>query len=68
MHLSRDYPIAPNPSFPRRRESIMAFVDSRLLGNDGLNGFLMSKYACSWRIYFLISYYIYSKFSAFVSP
>jgi hypothetical protein len=28
-------------SFPRRRESMVALVDSRLRGNDGLNGYYL---------------------------
>jgi hypothetical protein len=36
--INRDCSLAKMLSFPRRRESTVAFVDSRLRGNDGFDG------------------------------
>ena len=43
--ISQDCPSAPILSFPRRRESIVALVDSRLRGNDGLHSAVWQLYS-----------------------
>ena len=43
--ISQDCPSAPILSSPRRRESIVALVDSRLRGNDGLQSTVWQLYS-----------------------
>jgi histidinol-phosphate aminotransferase len=50
--MSQDCPSAPILSFPRRRESIVALVDSRLRGNDGSHdGSNDGSFSVVWQLY-----------------
>jgi histidinol-phosphate aminotransferase len=50
--MSQDCPSAPILSFPRRRESIVALVDSRLRGNDGSHdGSNDGSFRVVWQLY-----------------
>jgi histidinol-phosphate aminotransferase len=54
--ISRDCPLAPILSFPRRRESTSATMDSRLRGNDGSHRYSRTKaeagrHDAVWQLY-----------------